>query len=294
MMEIDNEYLVEIASTDEICLSKFKSPRDPRILDAMRKFDRADFLPADIELIAYVTRALNLISFSESCSKLSDLDEQLRELEVEGDVSVKLGQEYKEAVGNVLQGFRDVLSETRLGKIPIRLIAYDNAPLPIGYDQTCSQPSLIGAMCDILELEPGMRVLEIGTGCGYHAAIVSHLIGEQGLLVTIEIRKLLFDLARNNLEAHFGEGVWDRIKIIYGDGYRGCPNYQPFDRIYLTAGVSESFDSSTLEEQLNKDNGILLVPPMKDDLFGIFYKDGEREVREYGWVGFVPLVGDNT
>lgn len=172
--------------------------------------------------------------------------------------------------------------------------AYYDYPVSIGHGQTCSQPSLVGFMAESLKLKPGMAVLEIGSGCGYSAAIASHLIGAQGYLVTVERLPELADLAEKNLEAHFGKDVEERLEVICGDGSIGCKKHAPFDRIYLTAGISEFFNPEILEEQLNKEDGILLYPSRRGPLTIITWKMENKEVQRLGGVAFVPLIGENA
>ncbi|MCP3683971.1 MAG: protein-L-isoaspartate O-methyltransferase [bacterium] len=180
--------------------------------------------------------------------------------------------------------------------VPDWVNPYVNKPVMIGHMQTCSEPTLVAFMDDILDLQPGMRVLEIGAGCGYHAAITLHLLGETGHLVTVERIEALAELARGNLEKHFGEGIENRLKVIHGDGSIGYKDGAPFDRIYLTAGVKlGSFNPLVLAEQLNPKEGILLFPEEEGSFFRQTYKSGTMvdEISYYGF-GFVPLHGENT
>lgn len=128
--------------------------------------------------------------------------------------------------------------------------AYANRPLPIGLGQTISQPFIVALMTDLMEVKPGDRVLEIGTGSGYQAAVLAEL----GASVhTIEIVEPLAREARRSLDRTGYRGVLTRI----GDGYRGWPEYAPFDSIMVTAAPREV--PQPLIDQL-KPGGRLVVP----------------------------------
>ena len=128
--------------------------------------------------------------------------------------------------------------------------AYDDHALPIACGQTISQPYVVAYMTEQLEVRPEHRVLEIGTGSGYQAAVLSRLARE---VVSIERYRTLADTARTRLQTL---GI-PNVEIVVGDGLRGCPDRAPFDRIIVTAaaeGIPEA-----LIEQLT-DDGTLLLP----------------------------------
>jgi protein-L-isoaspartate(D-aspartate) O-methyltransferase len=141
--------------------------------------------------------------------------------------------------------------------------AWHNSALPIACGQTISQPYVVAYATDKLELEPNMRVLEIGTGSGYQAAVLSHLCRR---VYTIERHKPLLALA----EARFRELKLDNIATRHGDGLKGWPGQAPFDRILLSAAVEEV--PVNLIEQL-KPGGRLIAPvgavPKSDDIHPI-------------------------
>lgn len=174
--------------------------------------------------------------------------------------------------------------------------AYFDRPVDIGYGQTCSQPSMVAFMCDILELKEGMKVLEVGSGCGYHAAITSHLIGQGGFLTTLEYIPELARMARKNLRRHFGSKLVKMVEVVQGDGSVGYPKNGPYDRIYLTAGISlKSFDPLVLAKQLNSDGGILIFPEGEGFLFKQVYVKRKLVMeKSYERVSFVPLRGKNS
>ncbi|MFC1474471.1 protein-L-isoaspartate O-methyltransferase [bacterium] len=167
---------------------------------------------------------------------------------------------------------------------------YEDSPVRISGGQTCSQPSMVAAMATLLRLEPGMKVLEVGTGCGYSAAATAPLLEPGGTLYTIEILPELTADAEAILEK-LGRGK--NIRFIVGDGSVGLPDEAPFHRIYLTAGVGRKFNEDVLLGQL-KPGGILLYPEAYGQMH--FVKKTKRgpESQILGSVGFVHLKGDNS
>ena len=109
-----------------------------------------------------------------------------------------------------------------------RKYSYDDRPLPIGMDQTISQPFVVAYMTEMLKLEGGEKVLEIGTGSGYQAAVLAEIVDE---LYTIEILEPLAKNAERTLK-RLG---YDKVVVKAGDGYRGWPMHAPFDAIIVTA-----------------------------------------------------------
>jgi protein-L-isoaspartate(D-aspartate) O-methyltransferase len=130
----------------------------------------------------------------------------------------------------------------------VRRDAYANRPLPIGLGQTISQPYIVALMTDLMEVKPGDRVLEIGTGSGYQAAVLAELAGT---VYTVEIVEPLAREARERLKGY--RNVITRI----GDGYQGWPEHAPFDSIMVTAAPREV--PQPLIDQL-KPGGRLVVP----------------------------------
>ena len=131
-------------------------------------------------------------------------------------------------------------------------LAYFDFPLPIGYGQTISQPSLVAYMTELLEIEPGDRVLEIGTGSGYQAAILAELTDE---VYSIEIVPELAGIARAVLD---GLGYEDEVTVRRGDGYFGWEEEAPFDAIIVTAAPDHL--PQPLVRQLEPDGGRMVVP----------------------------------
>lgn len=171
----------------------------------------------------------------------------------------------------------------------VRDLSYFDQPVSIGYGQTCSQPSLVALMLDELCIEPGNRILEIGSGCGYAAAIASRLCGLRGVVYACEIIAGLVELMKANIGNNY-----ENLDIIQGDGSRGFPGLAPFDRIFLSAGVaSRRFDRDLLVGQLSVP-GILLYPEARGRLFRIVKRKTGITETSYGSVSFVPLVGENS
>ncbi len=167
----------------------------------------------------------------------------------------------------------------------VREHAYEDVPLPIGEGQTISAPSMVAIMCDVLDIRDGDRVLEIGTGLGYHAAVISILAG-RGTVYTMERKPALAQNARER----FRELGFINIEVIVGDGSEGLPEHAPYDRISVAAAAPAI--PQPLVDQL-KDGGRMAIP------VGQYYQDlrlveksgGRVNVTSRGGVAFVPLVG---
>ena len=162
--------------------------------------------------------------------------------------------------------------------------AYDDRPLPIGHGQTISQPYIVAYMTELLSLTPGARVLEVGTGCGYQAAVAAEIARQ---VYTIEIVKALADTARTTL-ADLG---YTNISVRHGDGYGGWPDQAPFDGIVVAAAPDHV--PPALVAQLAM--GARLVLPVGDQHQEIRVitrtVGGHREERLIP-VRFVPLTRD--
>ena len=163
--------------------------------------------------------------------------------------------------------------------------AYEDTPLPIGYGQTISQPFVVALMTQELELQPGMRVLEIGTGSGYQAAVLAAM----GCRVyTVERIRELYHAANALFQ---GLGLRN-IHTCRDDGTLGMPATAPFDRILVTAGGPQV--PEPLVAQLD-DPGILLIPvgtrKREQRLLRVRIEGGRRQTEDLGGVVFVDLVG---
>ena len=162
--------------------------------------------------------------------------------------------------------------------------AYENLALPIGYHQTVSQPHVVAMMTQALELTDRCKVLEIGTGSGYQAAVLAPLCRR---LYSIERHKPLLEEA----ERRFKDLRIPNITTRYGDGSKGWPEQAPFDRIIVTAAAVDI--PPVLVEQLAV--GGIMVVPIGDDQHDqrlvkvVRTEDGTR-ISDLGWVRFVPFV----
>lgn len=166
--------------------------------------------------------------------------------------------------------------------------AHVDEPLPIPAGQTISAPHMVAIMLELAELEPGMRVLEVGTGSGWNAALIAELVRDE--VYTVERIPELVEFARRNLER---VGV-KNVHVILGDGSKGFPPKAPYDRIIVTAGAPKV--PEPLVEQL-KPGGRLIIPVGSYHLWQDLYiveKTEKGEIREKRWggVAFVPLIGE--
>ena len=184
----------------------------------------------------------------------------------------------------VLQAMRDVPRHRFVGPA-LQTQAYGDYPLPIGHKQTISQPYIVALMTQLLEVRPEDRVLEIGTGCGYQAAVLARLAQQ---VYTVEIVKPLADKA----QALLAELGYKNIFIKAGDGFEGWSEHAPFDKIILTCAVKEI--PPALIEQLKEGGRIIAplgAPGTVQQLVMATKKGGELKHRELLPVRFVPMTG---
>lgn len=164
--------------------------------------------------------------------------------------------------------------------------AYANHPLPIGYGQTISQPFIVAWMTELLELQPGEKVLEIGTGSGYQAAILAEL--EDLEIYTVEIVPELAKSAAERLE----KLGYQNVKTRQGDGYYGWEEYAPYDAIIVTAAPDHL--PAPLVNQLTPDGRIVIPlgpPGWVQTLWKFVMENGELKGYNLGGVSFVPFTG---
>ena len=163
--------------------------------------------------------------------------------------------------------------------------AYGDYPLPIGGGQTISAPHMVAMMCDYLKLERGDKVLEIGAGSGYHAAVIAELIGAEGRVYTVERLALLVDFAMRNLR----EAGYKNVVVVSGDGTLGLPEYAPFNKICVTCAAPAV--PPPLLEQLET-GGRMVIPIGRyiQELYLVEKKNG-IEKQSKCEVVFVPLIG---
>jgi len=185
----------------------------------------------------------------------------------------------------VLQAMRKV---PRHDFVPIieKLAAYSDSPLPIGHGQTISQPYIVALMTELLQVEPADKVLEVGTGSGYQAAILAEVAKE---VYTIEIVEPLYQTAKAKLEK-FG---YKNVHVRLGDGTKGWPEAAPFDKMMVTAAGLKIPDA--LIEQL-KEGGKIVMPVGETEQMLVVgeKRNNVLKTSEKIPVRFVPLVDENS
>jgi len=193
------------------------------------------------------------------------------------------------------KGIKDERVLSAINNIPRHLFldssflefAYDDKPFPIGSGQTISQPYTVAFQSELLEIEKGLKVLEIGTGSGYQACVLE----EMGAKVfSIERQKKLFSRTKAFLKK-----LGYQSKIFYGDGNKGLPTFAPFDRILITAAAPQIAED--LIDQL-KIGGIMVVPFGDGKIQSMIKitkrEDGEIIKEDFGQFSFVPLLKDKA
>jgi protein-L-isoaspartate(D-aspartate) O-methyltransferase len=193
------------------------------------------------------------------------------------------------------KGITDTNVLEAIGKVPRHFFfdssflkyAYEDKAFPIGSGQTISQPYTVAFQSQLLMITRGQKVLEVGTGSGYQACILAAMGAK---VFSIERQRSLYDKAVNFLPE-----IGYRIKLFYGDGYKGLPSYAPFDKIIVTAGAP--YIPDPLMDQL-KPGGILVIPVGADDVQEMItitrISEHEYRKRQHGKFRFVPLLEDKA
>ncbi len=184
----------------------------------------------------------------------------------------------------VIEAMRTVLRHEFVPE-SVRRDAYADRPAPIGHGQTISQPYIVAYMTEMLELKPGQKALEIGTGSGYQAAVLAEIVEK---VYSIEIIKPLAERATETLK----QQGYDKVVVKHGDGYFGWPEHGPFDAIIVTAAASHI--PPPLVEQL-KPGGRMAIPvgpPLQTQNLILVEKleDGSVRRKSVMPVRFVPLT----
>ncbi|MHC5115203.1 MAG: protein-L-isoaspartate(D-aspartate) O-methyltransferase [Planctomycetota bacterium] len=194
----------------------------------------------------------------------------------------------------VRRGIRDPRVLDAMGRVPrerfvppaLQRYAYDDAPLPIGEGQTISQPYVVALMIEAIEVEPDARVLEVGTGSGYAAAVLGAIAAE---VYTIERRAALASAARLRLK----KLGCDHVHVRHGDGTLGWPEHAPYDGIIVAAG-GPSVPDRLLEQLVVGGRLVIPVgPTRRDQHLERCTRTGPHAIDrdDLGEVRFVPLVG---
>ncbi len=175
--------------------------------------------------------------------------------------------------------------------LPAKMVdeAYIDTPLQIGEGQTISAPHMVAMMAEGLDLKPGLKVLEVGGGSGYHAAVMAELVKPDGMVYSMERIPSLAESARRNLKA---AGYDSLVEVIVGDGTKGLPERAPFDRISIAAAAP--YVPEPLKQQL-AENGMMLIPVggrWYQELTRVVRKGGKFAENELGGCVFVPLIGE--
>ncbi|MBI4438472.1 hypothetical protein HY640_00905 [Candidatus Woesearchaeota archaeon] len=289
-MSASNSDLVSIIRKSDF-YAYSHSPHWDNVVDVFYRVDRRKFLPYDLKTEVPVFDKRKRAAVSALFQAIESRDDS--------------------AVRRALDGFLRACQNMEAITVPVRELAYQDEPLPIGHGQTCSQPSIVAFMADQLAVYGSrkLRILGIGSGCGYSDAVALRLAGRGSVLVSAEIIPELAALSARNLSRHFrakvpvyelsdlAERPDRRIVVVRGDASSGVSALAPFDRIYLAAAAWKGFDSSVLARQLNREGGVVLFPmrdgngSFQDVLVKNVYSGGQLvKVEHFYGVGFVPLV----
>jgi len=163
--------------------------------------------------------------------------------------------------------------------------AYGDYPLPIGEGQTISAPHMVAMMCDYLELKRGEKVLEIGAGSGYHAAVIAELIGAEGRVYSVERIKWLVEFSTMNLK----NAGYTNVTVIAGDGTLGLPEHAPYDKISVTC-VAPDVPPPLLEQLKTGGKMVIPIGKFRQTLYLVEKRNGVKRERKCDVV-FVPLLG---
>lgn len=194
------------------------------------------------------------------------------------------------------KGITDERILEAIGNIPRHLFldssflefAYEDKPFPIGSGQTISQPYTVAFQTELMDVKKGQKILEIGTGSGYQACVLSELGAK---VYSIERQRKLYQKTKEFLP----KLGYRQVKLFYGDGYKGVPAFAPYDGILITAAAPEVPEK--LIEQL-KPNGIIVIPLGDGDVQTMMRitknANGELSEERFGGFRFVPLLKNKS
>ena len=196
-----------------------------------------------------------------------------------------------ELIDEVARGVHDPRVLAALAAVPrdlfvpedLHALAWENAALPIGEGQTISQPYVVARMCELLELRGDETVLDVGTGSGYHAAVLARLAAR---VVSIERLASLSQQARKALDA---AGIRN-VKLVVGDGSDGYPEEAPYDAINVGAGSAHGVPPPLAEQLADGGRMVLPIDGGSQRLLVVRRRGGEFECEQHDPVRFVPLV----
>jgi protein-L-isoaspartate(D-aspartate) O-methyltransferase len=215
---------------------------------------------------------------------MNNLQDMLRDIDQEVAMTKRyIGKDALDA--RVIDAMAQVPREQFLPE-ETRFLAFQNGPAAIGHGQTISQPYIVALMTDLLEIGPESTVLEVGTGSGYQAAVLSHLAKQ---VYSLEIIAPLAQLARERLQ----QLGYANVEVRHGDGYEGWAEHAPYDGIIVTAAAPHV--PQPLVDQL-KPGANLVIPVGRagwHQELQVIHKghDGKISIRDVLGVAFVPLTG---
>lgn len=166
----------------------------------------------------------------------------------------------------------------------LKFDAYVNAPLPIGYGQTISQPLTVAFMLELLEPKKGDKILDVGSGSGWQSSLLARIVGEEGKVIAVERIPELSEFGKDNSEKY----NFKNIEFIIGDGSKGYEKEAPYDKIIVAAAAFDKIPEE-LKKQLKI--GGRMVIPVKNSIWLIIKKEADKFTeKEFPGFVFVPLV----
>ncbi|RLE38577.1 protein-L-isoaspartate O-methyltransferase [Candidatus Woesearchaeota archaeon] len=186
----------------------------------------------------------------------------------------------------IIKAFKKIKREQFIPK-EMKDQAYGDYPLPIGCEQTISQPSTIVFMLELLDLKPGQKVLEIGSGSGYNSALIAQIVGNEGEVITVDVHVDLVEKAKKNLK----KANIRNVKVVLADGSLGYKEEAPYDRIIATCACPDI--PKPWEKQLRV-SGIIVAPVGNyntQEMVRLKKTRSKLQIETYGYFRFVPLKG---